>query len=225
MPKKVSIIIINYNNDYNIRGCLESVLGQNNRNKLDIEIIVVDSGSSDESVKLIREYRDKGLAKAIFNNKRDKCPWSPSLSRNIGAREAKGEILLFTDSDCIVFSDWVEKMLMNFDKRDIACVFGGKDPDIGQGLGAFYRRLYTLIYSRKFRWFKKIYLNKDTIRKIASFILMASNNMAIKKKVWLRVGCMNELFSNPAGEDVILEFKLIKSGYTMPSPIFQTANG
>lgn len=94
---KISIIIPVYNTEKFIERCLKSIVNQSLK---EIEIIVVNDGSTDNSLELIRKFEkiDKRL-KVI-----DKKNGGLSSARNAGIEEAKGEYLLHIDSD-----DWIEQ--------------------------------------------------------------------------------------------------------------------
>lgn len=211
---KVSVIITNYNNCHNIKNCVESILRQRNVGDIEIEIIAVDAGSNDGSQEFFKNYNQ---IKVLCNTDTVRNIFSPSTCRNIGVKNSSGELIFFIDSDCIAPENWILNMMRHFKKsEDIACVFGGRKPDLGKGIGTFYRSLYTIIYSRKFRLVNEIVLNKNIInKKLSSFILMATNNLAIKKSALLLLGYMNEIFTNPAGEDILMEFELIQAGHTL----------
>ena len=211
---KVSVIITNYNNRHNIKNCIESVLKQKKLEDIELEIIVVDAGSNDDSQEILKYYNQ---IKIFYNNDTIRNVFSPSTCRNIGVENSNGELLFFIDSDCIASENWISDMIKHFRKNEnIVCVFGGRKPDLGRGIGTFYRSLYTIIYSRKFRLVKDMVLNKNTINKrLSSFVLMATNNLSIKKSAWLSLGRMSESFANPAGEDILMEFELIQAGYTL----------
>lgn len=96
MPK-FSIIIPVYNVEKYIKRCLDSVINQSYNN---YEIIVVDDGCTDNSIKIAKNYPAK-----IISNKHV----SVSEARNIGVKHAKGEYLLFLDSD----DYWDKRLLEN----------------------------------------------------------------------------------------------------------------
>ncbi|ODG91233.1 hypothetical protein BED47_22955, partial [Gottfriedia luciferensis] len=92
---KVSVIIPAYNVENYIKRCLESVLNQTLNQ---IEIIIVNDGSKDETLKVINPFKDNRL-KII-----DKENGGVSSARNAGLSIAKGEYIFFLDGD-----DWLEK--------------------------------------------------------------------------------------------------------------------
>ena len=97
----ISIIIPSYNSERFITRCLTSLTSQ----KADIEneIIVADS-SKDDTPKIIKEKFPS--VKLIQLDKQA----LPGAARNFGAREAKGDILAFIDSDCIAHPDWIRSV-------------------------------------------------------------------------------------------------------------------
>lgn len=213
MKKKISVIITSYNNSHNLERCLETLFLQNyDRKFYQKEIIVVDSGSTDSSLEILSKFKNK--IKIILNQNRFP-PYSPAKARNIGVKEARGEILIFSDSDCFFPSDWIRKILFNFEKYNPDCFFGKREPDLGDGIGTFFRRYNFILYSRKFETSRLIFLNRKSIEEEKNLILLAANNFAIKKEIWQKIGGMEESFPPAVGEDIFLEFKLIKNGYTI----------
>ena len=101
MPK-FSIIIPVYNVEQYIGRCLESVFKQTSK---DYEVIVVDDGCTDKSIEIAKDYDVK-----IITSKHV----SVSEARNIGAKKAKGDYLLFLDSD-----DYWDKDLLKEIKKSL----------------------------------------------------------------------------------------------------------
>lgn len=98
---KVSAIIPVYNAEVTLRQCLGSVLNQTYGN---YEVVVVDNNSTDSTRGIIMEFQKKDArVRYIFERHR-----SVGLARNTGIKESSGEILIFTDSDCIVPENWIE---------------------------------------------------------------------------------------------------------------------
>lgn len=109
---KVSVIVPVYNKEKELERCLDSLVGQSLE---DIEIIVVDDKSIDDSKKIINRYLKKypDKIKAIFNKKN--C--GIGYTRNIGVENACGEFLGFVDADDYVKLDMFEKYY-NFAKEN-----------------------------------------------------------------------------------------------------------
>lgn len=100
----ISIIIPNYNRSHLIQETLESVLQQTYTNW---EAIVVDDKSVDESVDVVRQYCKKDARIQLIE--RDREPAGAPTCRNIGLKLAKGEYVIFLDSDDLLAFDCLEK--------------------------------------------------------------------------------------------------------------------
>ncbi|MBP3920861.1 MAG: glycosyltransferase family 2 protein [Bacilli bacterium] len=106
---KFSIIIPVYNTSIYLRKCLDSVLNQSYKN---FEIIVINDGSTDNSLEIISEYNDS--VKLInIDIKKD---IGPSNVRNIGVKEATGDYILFLDSDDYYENDLLKVLSDSIDK-------------------------------------------------------------------------------------------------------------
>jgi glycosyltransferase involved in cell wall biosynthesis len=108
--KTASIIIPTFNGASRIGNCLHSLVNQTTAR--DVEILVVDDGSTDNTVDVVKSYSSVRLV--------TQANAGPASARNRGAMEARGTILLFTDDDCVPMPDWVEAMLEPF--KDIEVV-------------------------------------------------------------------------------------------------------
>ena len=100
---KVSIIVPVYNVETYLAKCLDSLVNQTLK---DIEVIVVNDGSPDNSEKIIDKYTKK------YSNIKGYIKENGGLSdaRNYGLKKAHGEYVLFVDSDDYIDSQMVEKM-------------------------------------------------------------------------------------------------------------------
>lgn len=104
----VSIVIVNYNGARIIEECLHSLYKQT---LSQIEIIVVDNNSSDNSIEILNKHADKiKLIKSSNNN-------GFAKGNNIGILEASGEFIALLNNDAIANSDWLEKMLEAINTR------------------------------------------------------------------------------------------------------------
>ena len=103
MPK-VSIIIPAYNVGHTLSTCLETVISQTFK---DIEIIVVDDGSKDDTKKIIKEYAalDSRIVPIHQENR------GVSSARNVALSVASGEYIIFIDSDDSVTNEYVDELM------------------------------------------------------------------------------------------------------------------
>lgn len=98
----VSVIILNLNGSSVLRECLSSLIKWNKN----VEIIIVDHASTDDSIEMIKSFKDANIV--IID--RDKN-YSYSESNNLGARKASGDVLLFLNNDIVLTSDAISYML------------------------------------------------------------------------------------------------------------------
>lgn len=115
MNNVVSIIIPAYNSQKYIKRTIESVLAQTYKH---FEILIIDDGSSDETVKEIVKIEDERIRIICNEYNMGAC-----FSRNRGVLEAKGEYIAFQDSDDIWHEDKLEICMRTLQKRQCDVVF------------------------------------------------------------------------------------------------------
>lgn len=108
--KLVSIIIPCYNAEKTLEKTLESIFNQTYRN---YEIIAVNDGSTDETLNILNNYKNK----ITIINQENK---GASAARNCGFKESKGQYLLFCDADVILKPTIIEKMVKTLMEHPIA---------------------------------------------------------------------------------------------------------
>lgn len=101
----VSIIVPVYNASKYLYRCLESILNQTFR---DFELILINDGSTDNSLEILREYEAKDSRIVVI----DKPNEGVSAARNLGIEIAKGEYIMFCDSDDYVADNWCETLVI-----------------------------------------------------------------------------------------------------------------
>ncbi|PAV09386.1 glycosyltransferase family 2 protein [Methanocorpusculum parvum] len=102
MPPKVSVIIPIYNTEKYLRQCLDTIITQTLQ---DIEIICVDDGSTDKSLEILLQYQKKDERIVILTQQNK----GGGAARNAGLKAARGEFLLFLDSDDFFEEHMLEK--------------------------------------------------------------------------------------------------------------------
>lgn len=133
--KSVTIIVPAYNAQGTIGACIESLLGQTRRPD---EVIIVDDSSRDDTALVALKYGVK-VIKLEKNS-------GPGVARNIGAAAATGEILAFTDSDCVAPPDWLERIVGALDAPGVVAATGGYAGPVQDG---FLTRLQHLIIRQR----------------------------------------------------------------------------
>ena len=112
---KANVIIPAFNAQRTIKNLLESLISQDYP-KEDYEVIVVDDGSTDATVRIVKDY---SVTYLFQKNK------GAGAARNLGAKKAKGKIFIFVDSDCLVSQDWLKNYWQAYQENPQAGIIGG----------------------------------------------------------------------------------------------------
>lgn len=129
----VSVIITTKNEERNITNCLKSIHDQSYKN---IEIIVVDNNSSDNTVELAKKFTAD-----IFNKGPER-----STQRNFGASKARGEYLIFLDCDMILRKNIVGDCVKKISSNPLLKAVTIPEESIGEGYWAQCKRLERSFY-------------------------------------------------------------------------------
>jgi glycosyltransferase involved in cell wall biosynthesis len=192
MPK-ISIIIPSYNCGQYIGEAINSILTQTYK---DLEVIVVDDGSEDNTKEALFTYIEKKLIRYIFQENR-----GPGAARNTGIKVAKGQYITFLDADDVLLPESIEKRCNFLDKHpNVFLVFGdyykieksGKDHNTPQLKKECFLQNFRILMKRKeeneyiFEHFCP-----DVIERNLSVPLM-SGSMMIKREAINKCGYFNE---------------------------------
>lgn len=121
---KISVIIPTYNRKDLLFKCLKSLFVQNYPSDR-YEIIVADDGSSDGTGDLVKSLKPK--CNLVYVRQENK---GRGVVRNFGVKHATGEILAFTDDDCIVDKNWIKNAVPAFSNAMVGGVTGRTSCDI-----------------------------------------------------------------------------------------------
>lgn len=113
----VSVIVPCYNVEKYIKKGIESLINQTLK---DIEIIVINDGSKDNTLKILKNYQKNDKRIKIIDKKNE----GVSIARNAGLKQAKGKYICFMDSDDWVEKDYLEQMYNKISKNNydiVAC--------------------------------------------------------------------------------------------------------
>jgi len=114
---KISIVICAYNAERTMDACMASLRELRYPN---YEVIVVDDGSTDSTRAIAERYPE---AKVIAQPNK-----GLSVARNVGAEAATGDIIAYTDSDCVVDPDWLTYLAYKFEHNGFIAVGGPNLP-------------------------------------------------------------------------------------------------
>jgi glycosyltransferase involved in cell wall biosynthesis len=199
----VSVVIPTKDRAYVLEKTIDSLVNQTYKN---IEIIVVDDGSTDGTELLVEGFKKKYKRIKFLKNKKN---MGPAASRNKGVKNAKGEIIFFTDSDCFVSENWIETVIKEYKDEEVVGVGGYLKP----GSNNWIAKLENL---------QNKYLLKIGSKRIKGKEKTPTgytNSMTYKKSVFDEVGGFDEHFKLPSGEDVELKKRIAKKGYLVYLPL------
>ncbi len=188
---RISVVICAYNAEPTIGPCLES-LGR--LRYPDFEVIVIDDGSKD---------RTGAIADAVAAaDARFRVIHQPnrglSAARNVGLAEATGEIVAYTDADCVVDPDWLTHLARLFATTDAAAVGGPNIPEVG---GSWVAACIAAAPG----WPTHVLVDDETAEHIPGC------NMAFRREALLEIGGFNPVYT-AAGDDVDACWKLEDRG-------------
>ena len=104
---KISIIVPVYNAQKYLKKCIDSIINQTYKN---IEILLINDGSKDKSLKICKEYEKKD-SRIIVIDKQNK---GVSNTRNVGIKKSTGDYIVFIDSDDCFELDAIETMYKKY---------------------------------------------------------------------------------------------------------------
>jgi len=189
----VSIVLPTYNRDCLIDRAIRSILNQTYKN---FELIVIDDGSTDNTEKVVKEFREKDKRIKYIQYKKNK---GAAVARNTGIKAAKGEYIAFQDSDDEWVPEKLEKQMEAFDKAtpNVGVVYTDLQR-VNKDGGIKYWHSPTVIY--------KNLINQKTLD--YQVMGLGIQSALIKKERFNRVGLFDENF--PGFEDLELFIRLSK---------------
>ncbi|MGC2331976.1 MAG: oligosaccharide flippase family protein [Candidatus Acidiferrales bacterium] len=204
-PMKVSIVIPTYNRAYIIGDALESALGQTYR---DVEIIVVDDGSTDHTREIIERYGSEKIRYIRHEDNRG-C----SAAYNTGISAASGSFISILDSDDLWMSDYVERQMSFFQRHpeadvvftNVEIVSGSTRMRLMDFMPCFRALLRQ---SRKAEEF--VFTGREIYLCLLEEIPIKPSAAVIRREMLNRVGGFDEAW--PSGTDWDLFIRLSKLG-------------
>jgi glycosyltransferase involved in cell wall biosynthesis len=158
--------------------------------RADFEVVVVDDRSADATQDVLSRERERGELRLL-------CPPAgagrgPAAARNRGWRAASGEVVAFTDDDCVPAPDWLARLVAAGAGRDGAIVRGRTvpNPDEAHALGPYAKTVEITGPSPHFE----------------------TCNVAYPRSLLERVGGFDESYASPAGEDSDLGCRAVAAG-------------
>ena len=188
---EISIVVPARNAAGTIGGCVQSLLEQSVPRER-YEVIVVDDGSTDETRQLVERSGATLIPQAQEG---------PAAARNKGVSVSKGDIVLFTDADCVPEANWVAEMVRSFEDGEIAGVKGVYRTRQGGIIPRFVQCEYEERYEQmaKQRWIDFI----DTY------------SAGYRREIFLAEGGFDTRYPSASVEDQEFSFRLAERGHKM----------
>lgn len=180
---KISLITTVKNEEKSINVFLESIAEQTLKPD---EIIIVDGGSTDQTIKLLEDTK--------LNIRVIKKKGNRSVGRNEGIKNTKNSIIAVTDAGCILNKHWFERITKPFEDKTVDVVAG------------FYKPVTNTVFEKCLSTYTctmEDKLNKDTF-------LPSSRSVAFRKSAWEKVHGYPEHLD--LCEDLVFDKKLKKEG-------------
>ncbi len=185
---KVSVVIPAFNAQQTIVHAIQAVLAQTYPG--DIEVIVVDDGSTDRTAEIVQSFRE------VKYVRQDNA--GPASARNKGSSVGRGQFIFFTDSDCIAHRNWIEKILKGFTDDQISVVCGS------YGIANPQSMLARLIHR------EILYRHQFLMPRFPK--AFGSYNFCVRRSVFAEAGGFDETYRRASGEDNDLSYRILKKG-------------
>lgn len=201
-----------------IEKCLETLVDLDYpKNKL--EFIFADGGSTDSTLEIIKEWQQR-YAQIILTEV-ENCK-SPGQARNAALKIARGEYILFTDGDCAVRRDWVNKILEPFFKDNKLGMVGGEIHTLrtdNNNTEIYCEQTGFLSVKGRCRLTSEGYyplIKKDLPHEVNGNIdspFFATANAAVSKAAADAIG--REFWHEITNEDVDFSIRILKAGFKL----------
>lgn len=219
-PLRASIIIPTYNRSEILSYTLESILRQS-IDLNEIEVIVADDGSSDDTKEVVLRYQSKLKLKYV---RQEDQGYRAGAARNLGIRSAESPVCIFLDNGILLSSQAIEAHLNVHEQSEEACtvigyIYGFDDDNVHN------EELYRLVdYNNPDESIRLLQeqgildnreplyreLGDDLSKWPAPWVIFWSGNISVKTEVLFRVGLFDEYYTTWGGEDTDLGLALEK---------------
>ncbi|MGZ7209329.1 MAG: glycosyltransferase [Methanobacterium sp.] len=177
--KGTSLVLTSKNESNNIHELINAVINQEKRPD---EMIIVDAGSTDGTIEIIKEFQNihSWIKLEVINDV------SRGRGRNLAIKDAKYDIIAVTDAGCYLEKNWLKNLVKPIEE--------GYDISVGY---------YKPYYKNDFEYFEGLLMVPDKI----DIVRISSRSLAFKKKVWEKTGGYEELVD--VGEDTLFHKKFV----------------
>ena len=185
-----SVVVCSYNGGRTLEECLDSLM---RLNYPDYEVILVDDGSTDATPQIAERYP---LIRSIRQENK-----GLSAARNVGAQAARGEIVAYTDDDCVADEDWLLYLVRGLLDQGVEAIGG---PNISPRSDNWIAKCVAASPGNP----SHVMLDDRRAEHVPGC------NMAYQRDVLLGIGGFDPQFRQ-AGDDVDLCWRLLDEGYSI----------
>ena len=184
----VSVVIPVYNGAATLGRALAACLGQDYSGP--VEVIVVDDGSTDQTAEVTASFPTvRYLSQANAG---------PAAARTRGALAASGEVICFTDADCVPHPDWVSRLMSGFNQPAVAAVCGTYGLANPQSLLARCVQAEILFRHARMPDYPRVF---------------GSYNVAIRRRIFFEIKGFDSRYRRASGEDNDLSYRILAAGH------------
>jgi cellulose synthase/poly-beta-1,6-N-acetylglucosamine synthase-like glycosyltransferase len=198
MGVRVTVVIPAYNATKTIHDGLDSFARQSFPSH-EVELIIVDDESTDGTPEYIERYvRNWSRAQPKVRVLRQ-VHRGPAAARNLGAEAAQGEVLLFTDADCVPHVDWIKEMVAPFQSPTVAAVKGAYKTKQRSLVARFAQAEFDARYRQL---------------AAAEYVdVVFSYSAGFRREVFRSIGGFDTSFPVADNEDTDLSYRVATAGY------------
>ena len=193
----ISVVIPAYNKKNSLQSAIGSLYNQSYP-KDKYEVIVVDDGSTDGTQQWVKLKQQDCSCRLRYFYQANK---GPAAARNLGIRNASGDIIAFIDSDCIASYSWIEKLVNGYNNDRVA------------GIGGTIKARPTT--SKISRYCAYIKMNEQPPIDDTGIVYLITGNASFRKSSLGLVGGFDERYNSAGGEDPDLCYRLKERGYIL----------
>ncbi|BCX14843.1 MAG: hypothetical protein KatS3mg088_526 [Patescibacteria group bacterium] len=184
---KVSVCITVFNEEKTISRLLHALLDQT---KKPDEIVIVDGGSTDKTIEIIKHFQKKDATIKLLV---EKC--SIAKGRNLAISLSRNEIVALTDAGCEPYLDWLEKLVYFFKHKEVGIAAG----------------FYDMRTTNPLNKVISCYLGVVEERFDPTSFLPSTRSVALRKSVWEELCGFDESLES-TGEDTLFFARAVKQG-------------
>jgi GT2 family glycosyltransferase len=188
----LTVVIPFHRNLAQLERCLDAVRASAAGVTEPVEVVVVADGAMDDCTDLVHRHDARMLSRPR--------PGGPGVARNHGARSARGEIVVFVDSDVVLHVDALPRLRAGFEAMpDVAAIFGAYDEQPADA--GFVSQAKNLTHA---------FVHQTSGRDATTFW---GGLGAVRMQAWRAVGGFSEAFPRPSVEDIEFGYRLSARGF------------